>query len=61
MATQRYRIHFVASFDHIVEAPSIERAREIAKELETMPSIAVTSATTSRCAWNTIEPLGSND
>lgn len=60
MPTQRYRVHFVASFDHIVEASSIDDARSVAEELQTMPSIAIVSGQDARCAWNTIEPVEEN-
>lgn len=59
---KRYRIHFVASFDHVVEAADNAAARAIAEELQTMPRIAMTSLTDNEAvAWNTIEPLGDSD
>lgn len=60
MATRRYRIHFVVSFDRVVEA-EIGDVRRIADELRTMPNIALSSAEDVRCAWNYIEPEGGDD
>jgi hypothetical protein len=58
---KRYRIHFVASFDRIIDAETIAEAHRVANELQTMPNIAMCEAGDVRCAWNTIEPLTDED
>jgi hypothetical protein len=58
MATKRYRIHFVASFDQIVIARDDAHAREVAELLQTTLALELTNqGSDTRCAWNTIEPV----
>lgn len=60
MATRRYRIHFVASFDVTITAGCDLQAKTLADEMEALPwgsFAAAADAHDVRCAWNTIEPL----
>jgi hypothetical protein len=61
MATQRYRIHFIASFHHTIIADSVEVARQVAQELASTPGSIMLSDVEPKLSWNTIEPLGSDD
>jgi len=54
LATRRYRIHFVATFDQVVDAETIWEAQKIAWELEKMPSIALASSEGIACRYNHI-------
>lgn len=56
MATTRYRIHFVASFEHEVVAETAQEARRIAVEISAQPVEAVRTAEKLRCSWNYIKP-----
>jgi hypothetical protein len=59
MATRRYRIHFVASFDQMIEAPDDVAARGLADLLQTTLALELTNhGSDTRCAWNTIDRLG---
>lgn len=51
MATRQYRIHFMASFDHLVSADSDAEARKIAHELKQTPWTALTVAEDFRCDY----------
>lgn len=55
MATRRYRIHFICSFDQVVLAADKFAAQKIAIELEATPTTAIHVADDVRCRWNTIE------
>jgi hypothetical protein len=62
MATKRYRIHFVASFDQIVIARDGTHAREVAELLQTTLALELTNqGSDTRCRWNHIEPVADAD
>jgi hypothetical protein len=53
---RRYRIQFVARFEQVVIAESIDRAKQIAEDMQAAAGIDW-RLTATQCAWNVIEPL----